>query len=79
MPVDVVVEAANQFIGQAGSAAGDIREAAAADASDVSVLLIRAYSQNPSADVRARALDAIDQMLEAGAFGVEESIESYRR
>jgi hypothetical protein len=78
-PVDVVVEAADQFIRRAGWAAGDIRQAAAADASDVSVMLIRAYSQNPSSDVREQALDAIDRMLAAGAFGVEESIEAYRR
>jgi hypothetical protein len=78
-PVDVVVEAADQFIRRVGGAAGDIRQAAAADASDVSVMLIRAYSQNPSAHVREQALDAIDRMLAAGAFGVEESIEAYRR
>lgn len=78
-PVDVVVEAADQFIRRVGGAAGDIRQAAAADASDVSVMLIRAYSQNPSAQVREQALDAIDRMLAAGAFGVEESVEAYKR
>jgi hypothetical protein len=78
-PVDVIVEAADQFIRRAGRAAGDMRQGAAADASDVSVMLIRAYSQNPTASVREQALDAIDRMLAAGAFGVEESIEAYKR
>src|SRR5437667_1777454 len=68
VPVDVVVTAAKQFIMHAGSAAGDIREAAAADSSDVSVLLMRAYSQNLSPDIRSEALDAIDRMLEVGGF-----------
>jgi hypothetical protein len=79
VPVDVVVIAADEFIKAFGRQAGDIRTAASADASDVSVMLIRAYSQNPSEVIRQQALDAIDRMLEAGAFGVEQSLEAYRR
>jgi hypothetical protein len=78
-PVDIVVEAADQFVRKAGIGAGDIRQAAAADASTVSVLLVRACSQNPAPEVKEQALNAIDRMLEVGAFGIEESVESYER
>ena len=79
VPADVVAIAANQFIKTFGRQAGDIRTGASADASEVSVMLIRAYSQTPSDLVREQALNAIDEMLEAGAFGVEQSLEAYRR
>ncbi len=79
VPTDVAVLAASEFIKTFGRQTGDIRTAASANASEVSVMLIRAYSQNPSEVIREQALDAIDRMLEAGAFGVEQSLERYRR
>ncbi len=79
VPADVVAMAAERFIKTFGREAGDIRTGASADASEVSVMLIRAYSQTPSDLVREQALNAIDEMLEAGAFGVEQSLEAFRR
>ncbi len=79
VPAEVVAMAAERFNKTFGREAGDIRTGASADASEVSVMLIRAYSQTPSDLVREQALNAIDEMLEAGAFGVEQSLEAFRR
>lgn len=59
---------------------GDIRTAAAGDAKELSELLVRVLGdvdEDPA--LRARALDALDRLVAAGAWGVVDAMDSAER
>lgn len=59
--------------------AGDISKHGAMVAGDLSRIVIRLYTQADDEQIRERALDAIDEMEEAGFFGLAEELGKIER
>jgi hypothetical protein len=76
---DLILAAAERFVGEHPKELGDISTAAAGEARDLSSLVTRAYAQVTSDEARERALDLIDDLLLAGAYGVETALDDARR
>jgi len=76
---DLVVLSARRFIDELGGEAGDIRTAAAGDAHYVGELVMRAFAQSVDAAQRKEALDLIDDLLRAGAYGLEDLLNASER
>jgi hypothetical protein len=75
----LVMELAEQMVERV-EGLGDIRTAASGDAKELSELLIRALGdidEDPA--LRARALDALDRLVAAGAWGVIDAMDSVER
>ena len=68
-----------RFLEIVGFDAADIRTGSSADAHQVSQLIVRVYSQTTDSALQARCLDVIDRMMEIGAYGLEDALESYNR
>jgi hypothetical protein len=69
---DVAIELVRRFILDSGSDSADIRTRAAGDARQVAELAVRIYVEDP--DRRHEALDLVDRLLAAGAWGVEDIV-----
>jgi len=67
------------FLETVGFDAADIRTGSSVDAHEVSQLLVRVYSQTTDSALQTRCLDVIDRMMEIGAYGLEDALESYNR
>lgn len=70
---------ADRFIARCGEAAGDITQAAAGDASTVSKLVIRLYTQSSDEAVRTRCLDLIDAMEVHAFLGIDTQLAEHDR
>ena len=68
-----------RFIEIAGPSAGDTRTRQAAQASDVSELVIRAYSQTTEPVIREQALDVIDKMSAMQSYGLDQALAAFER
>lgn len=73
------VRACEKFLELVGADAGDLSTRSAADARTASHLLMRIYSQTDQADAKARALDLIDGMAGARAYGIKDVLEAFER
>jgi hypothetical protein len=62
-----------------GADIGNIATAAAGEAPDIGVLVIRAYAQASDAAGRVNSLDLIDDLLLAGAFDFARMIDEAAR
>ena len=71
---ELVLQASQQFISIFGSDASDIRTGAAADAHDISQLVVRALAQSRDKGHRAALLTVLDEMLKLNIYGVERAI-----
>jgi hypothetical protein len=74
-----VIEVAEQMIERV-EGLGDIRTAAAGDAKELTELLISVLAntdEDPA--VRVRALDALDRLVAAGAWGVIDVVDTVGR
>lgn len=76
---DLCLKASQRFLEAFASDAADIRSAAAGDAIYVSELVVRALAQARSRAERAALLDVLDQLLEIGAYGIEDAINAAGR
>ena len=74
---DVAAELIRRFVKVFGSEAADVRTGAAGDARQVAELAIRIYAEDP--DRRHEALDLVDHLLAAGAWGVEDIVGAAER
>lgn len=76
---DVVVALAEQTV-QTVEGLADIRTSAAGDAKELSELLVRMLSDEAvDAALRARALDVLDRLVAAGAWGAVDTMEAVER
>jgi len=76
---DVVVVLAEQTVENV-QGLGDIRTAAAGDAKDLSELLIRVLGDKAvDGALQARALDVLDRLVAAGAWGVVDAMDAVER
>ena len=73
------LSACKRFIDVAGLAAGDISTREAGDAGFVIKLTLRAYQQSSDESIRARSLDLVDKLMELGAYGIHDALESGRQ
>lgn len=71
---ELVLQASQQFISIFGSDASDIRTGAAADAHDISQLVVRALAQTRDKAHRAALLTVLDEMLKLNTYGVQRAI-----
>jgi len=78
-PPEVICRASERFVEIAGASAGDISQAAAGDAHLLSELVLRAYATAPDEATKGRCLDAIDKLLEIGAYGIDEALRGHDR
>ena len=68
-----------KFINSFGFAAADIRTHSAGDASEVSELLIRVYSQSKDKTMRSKCLDLVDCMIQMGTYGLYQALQQFER
>jgi hypothetical protein len=73
------VRACERFLELVGVDAGDLSTRAAADARTASHIVMRIYSQTDQVDAKSRALDVIDGMAEARAYGIKDVLEAFER
>jgi len=78
-PPEVICRASERFVEIAGASAGDISQAAAGDAHLLSELVLRAYATAPDEATKGKCLDAIDKLLEIGAYGIDEALRGHDR
>ena len=76
---DIVVSVAERFLDIVGPEAGDISSRASLEASKVSKVLIRAYTQATDERVKSRCLDLVDRMVKIEAHGLAEALGAYER
>jgi hypothetical protein len=76
---DLVLHSVRQFITTAGTDVGDISTRAAAESHHVGRLIIRGLTQTDNPDVRSALLDAIDELLRLGAFGINDLVNASER
>ncbi|MGH8910460.1 MAG: hypothetical protein ACRD0K_29195 [Egibacteraceae bacterium] len=77
---DTALMLCEQWLDAHGDEAGDIATHAAAEAHQVSAVLLRLYTQhNDDPDLRRRCLDLIDAMITVGAHGMPEQLTSIDR
>jgi hypothetical protein len=74
---DIALIFAERFLARQGGDIGNIATRAAGDSRDVAALLLRTYAQSPTH--RFEALDLIDQLLLAGAWGVGDAVGNAER
>lgn len=70
---------AERFLATHRDEMSNISSSAAADSRHVGELLLRTYAQSRSSAIRARTLDAIDELLLARAYGIDELVASAER
>jgi hypothetical protein len=75
----ITIRLAERFVAAAGSSAGDIATAAAADAPVVSKLVVRLYVQTSDESLQSKCLDLIDEMERFGFFGIDEQLAEHDR
>src|SRR5262249_13081952 len=76
---ELALECAERFLATHLEGMSDISTRAAGDARHVGELLLRTYAQASDAALRARALDAVDELLLAQAQGIDELLEDVQR
>ncbi|WP_375495076.1 hypothetical protein [uncultured Nostoc sp.] len=76
---DITCLVCEKFINSFGLASADIRTHSAVDASEVSELLIRVYSQSKDETMRSRCLDLVDRMIQMGAYGLDQALQQFER
>lgn len=76
---DLAILCAERFIEVYGVATGDLSTGAAGNAREVGALLLRAYAQVAPGTERGRVLDALDDLLLHGAYGVDELVDATAR
>lgn len=76
---DVVLRLTERFIEVSGRDASNISTAAAGDASSVSKLIVRLYTQSTDEAVRTRCLDLIDEMERLAFYGIDEQLKEHDR
>ena len=76
---ELILQVARRMIETQGSALGDIRTGAAGDARYLTQLLLRSYSVVDDTALRSAILDAIDELLEANAYGIASAIDEMAR
>jgi hypothetical protein len=74
-----VLELCERFVTLHHSSVGDIATAAAGASIFVSQLVVRLHAQHAVPDIRRRCLDLIDQLVVAGAQGVDDHLEQIDR
>jgi hypothetical protein len=70
---------AERFLAEHSDESAPIATAAGGNAREVAQLILRAYAQEAEPDGQRRALDLIDKLLRAGAWGVDEVITDAER
>jgi hypothetical protein len=70
---EILLAACEKAVMAAGHALGDIRTRWAAVSDNIVTVVLRVYRQ-ANADIRARCLNLIDALSDAGAFGLEEAL-----
>lgn len=68
-----------RFIQVHGSSTGDLRTAQAGDSQEVARIAIRIYAQSDRQDIRARALDLVDELLSFNAWGIDDAMQTIDR
>jgi hypothetical protein len=76
---DITCLVCEKFINSFGLASADIRTHSAGDASEVSELLIRVYSQSNDETMRSKCLDLVDCMIQMGAYGLYQALQQFER
>lgn len=76
---DITCLVCEKFINSFGLTSADIRTRSAGDASEVSELLIRVYSQSKDETMRSRCLDLVDCMIQMGAYGLHQALQQFER
>lgn len=76
---ELALDCAERFLATHREEMSDISTRAAGDARHVGELLLRTYAQASDALLRARALDAVDELLLAQAQGIDELLEDAER
>jgi hypothetical protein len=76
---ELALECAERFLATHREEMSDISTRAAGDARHVGELLLRTYAQASDAELRARALDAVDELLLAQAQGINELLDDAER
>ncbi|GAB1543373.1 hypothetical protein NUACC21_60470 [Scytonema sp. NUACC21] len=76
---DITYLVCEKFIDSCGSSAADIRTRSAADANEVSELLIRLYSQSKDETLRSRCLDLVDRMMQMETYGLDKALQEFER
>lgn len=71
---DLILATARRFVGTHRRELGDLRTAAAAEARQLSTLVVRAHAQATGEQARDEALDLLDDLLRVGAYGVEDAL-----
>jgi len=77
--LDITCLVCEKFINSFGLASADIRTHSAGDASEVSELLIRVYSQSKDETLRSRCLDLVDRMIQMGTYGLDQALQQFER
>ncbi len=75
----LLLDAVARFLAMRSREASDISTRAAATASEIGQLLVRAYTQSPDEEFRRHALDLIDELIGHEAYGVERALELLSR
>jgi hypothetical protein len=76
---ELTLQVAHRIVDVHGGDVGDIQTSAAGDVRYLTKLLLRSYSLAEDDRVRSQLLDVIDRLLEAGAYGIAEAIDEFRR
>ncbi|WP_189094370.1 ATP-binding protein [Nocardia jinanensis] len=76
---DLVLRSVRQFITTAGTDVGDISTHAAAESQHVGRLIIRGLTQTDNPDHRSALLDAIDELIRLGSFGINDMVNALER
>lgn len=76
---DIVCVIAERFIEAVGQESGDLRTRLPFEAEKIGQLLLRAYSQAIEPNLKRNCLNAIDRMLEVGAYGVDKALTTFDR
>lgn len=71
---DLILATAERFVTEHRAELGDVSIAAAGEGREFSGLVTRAYAQAMSDGARDRALDPSDNLLFAGAYGVDKAL-----
>jgi hypothetical protein len=75
----MVLDLCENFVSQHHAALGDISTAAAGTGIYVVQLAVRLHAQHIDSDIRSRCLDLIDQLVIAGAQGIDDNLEKIKR
>lgn len=75
----LILELAHRILERESSALGDIRTGAAGDARHLVELVLRSYSLSTDVAQRRELLNVVDRLLEVGAYGTAEAVDSLQR